>query len=750
LGATSTGFTDGLRRTAGGWGLGASLALAILCAGGQALAAAADTAPTAPPVAQAAESESAPTLDGDVLNDPAWSGVPAETGFWQTTPDAGAPASERTEVRILATRDALYFGIVCFDREPGRIVVNESRRDSSLDATDSFQIILDTYRDRQNGFVFGTNPAGLEYDGQVTNQGQGGDSMSLGGFNPNWDGSWSVKTRMGEFGWSAEFEIPFRTLRYARGERQDWGLNMQRNIRRRSELAYWAPLSREHNLFRVSSAGGLEKLPVPSQRNFKLTPYVLGTVARDVEGGLPRETDAQAGGELKLSVTPSLAFDATVNTDFAQVEVDEQQVNLDRFSLFFPEKRPFFLENAGFFTAGTPSEVELFFSRRIGIGPSGEVIPILAGLRLSGKLAGANVGLLEMQTRSLDGSVPANNFAVARVFQEFRNRSGIGVIAINRQATGDLAGDSDWNRTLGIDGRLGIGRYLDLSGYAARTFTPGEQRAQHAAHFASVWRTAAWELNAKYTDVGAGFNPEVGFLRRREYRKAEGMVFHTARIESGRFGLLEARPHVSYRGFWKPDGFQESGFLHVDNHLEWRSGWELHTGVNFTREGLRGPFEIYPGIVVPPGTYDNAEGSLVGISNPAAPVSLQVNLTAGGFFDGSRVAVQPSLRARVGETLNAYLDWQRNDVSLPAGRFVTNLLKLRVSYSFTPRLYLQGLVQYNDTIDNWSSNLRFGWIQTANTGLFLVYNENRESESGLPLRDRSLTLKFSRLFDVLD
>ncbi|MGE0455304.1 MAG: DUF5916 domain-containing protein [Vicinamibacteria bacterium] len=744
----TTAFARRLRRAAHGYG--PRRALAAACVGLSALQAGADTAPAAPPVAVAAESESGPTLDGDVLDDAAWSGVPAETAFWQTTPDAGAPASERTEVRILATRDALYFGIVCYDREPGRIVVNESRRDSSLDTTDSFQIILDTYRDRQNGFVFGTNPAGLEYDGQVTNQGQGGDSMSLGGFNPNWDGSWSVKTRMGEFGWSAEFEIPFRTLRYARGERQEWGLNMQRNIRRRSELAYWAPLSREHNLFRVSSAGALEKLPVPSQRNLKLTPYVLGEARRDAEAGLPRETSADAGGELKLSVTPSLTFDATVNTDFAQVEVDEQQVNLDRFSLFFPEKRPFFLENAGFFTAGTPSEVELFFSRRIGIGPNGEVIPILGGVRLSGKLAGANVGLLEMQTRSHGGAVPANNFAVARVFREFRNRSGIGLLAINRQATGDLAGGSDWNRTLGIDGRLGIGRHLDLSGYAARTVTPGEERAQHAAHFASVWRTPAWELNAKYTDVGAGFNPEVGFLRRREYRKAEGMVFHTARIESGRFGLLEARPHASYRGFWKPGGFQESGFLHVDNHLEWRSGWELHTGVNFTREGLRGPFTIYPGIAVPPGTYDNVEASFVGISNPAAPVSLQVNVTAGGFFDGSRVAVQPSLRARAGETLNAYLDWQRNDVSLAAGRFVTNLLKLRVSYSFTPRLYLQGLVQYNDTIDNWSTNLRFGWIQTANTGLFLVYNENRESESGLPLRDRSLTLKFSRLFDVLD
>jgi hypothetical protein len=208
---------------------------------------------------------------------------------------------------------------------------------------------------------------------------------------------------------------------------------------------------------------------------------------------------------------------------------------------------------------------------------------------------------------------------------------------------------------------------------------------------------------------------------------------------------------VSYRGFFKPDGFQESGFLHVDNHLEWKSGWELHTGVNFTHEGVIQAFEIHPGVRVPPGSYDNSEVMLVGITNQGAPLSLEARLTAGGFFGGSRASTTAALRGRLGESLNAYLDYSRNDVSLPEGRFVTNLLKLRLSYSFTPRLYLQALVQYNDVIDNWSTNLRLGWLQTANTGLFVVYNENRDpTPRGVGLRDRSFTVKYSHMFDLLD
>ncbi len=706
------------------------------------------------PQAIAAALKEPPALDGEVLGDPVWVPVTALDSFWQTTPDAGQPATERTEVRVAYTKETLYFGVVCHDREPARIIVSESRRDSPLDETDSFQIILDTYRDGQNGFVFGTNPAGIEHDAQVTNEGREADlgpgrqAATVSGFNLNWDASWEVRTHTGDFGWSAEFAIPFRTLRYPRGGEQVWGLNFQRNIRRRNETAFWAPLPRQFNLYRVSMAGILRAKEVPSQRNLKLTPYALAERSQDFVRS-QTDWDTQVGGDLKYSLTPSLTLDATVNTDFAQVEVDEQQVNLDRFNLFFPEKRPFFLENAGQFTVGTPAEVELFFSRRIGIGPEGDVVPILAGGRLSGKVGGVNVGLLDMQTRTVDGVAPANNFAVARLSRDLPNRSGVGLLFVNRQGMGEQARPDDHNRTYGVDGRWGFGRYGLVSGYLARTATPGIGRDDYAYNFGATFESPAWESYAKFTEVGEGFNPEVGFLSRRGYRKPEARILHARRM-NGWLGLHEIRPHTSYRGYWKPDGFHESGFLHIDSHWEWRNGYEVHTGLNLTHEGLCTPFQIYPGVFVPPGSYDHQEGQFVFMTNKGAPVSLDTTVIVGGFFGGHRLSLTPILNMRIGDAFNTDVQWQRNDVDLPGGAFVTNLLRVRVSYSFTTRLFVQTLLQYNDRIDNWSTNLRLGWLQTANTGLFAVYNENREV-GDLPggVRDRSLVVKFSRMVDVL-
>jgi hypothetical protein len=697
-----------------------------------------------PPTATAARTEAAPVLDGDVLDDPAWAPAPPLTGFRQTTPDEGQPASERTEARVLFTADTLYLGVVCFDREPDRIIVSESRRDAPLDDTDSVQVILDTYHDRQNGFLFGTNPAGIEYDAQVTNEGLGDRDAtgSLGGFNLNWDAAWEVRARVGPFGWSAEFAIPFRTLRYARGEGRAWGLNVQRNIRRRKETAYWAPLSRQYTLFRLSAAGTLVGLEPPPQKNLKLTPYVLGESTRP-ERGADTDLDGEVGGDLKWSVTPSLALDATVNTDFAQVEADDQVINLGRFSVFFPEKRPFFLENAGLFSVGTPGEVEMFFSRRIGIGADGVPIPILAGGRLSGKALGMNVGLLDMQTREADG-VPGNNYAVARLSRELPHRSNLGALFVNRQ------GGGTYNRVLALDGKWGVGRYGQFYGYAARSLTPGASGDQDAFSLTANSSSPGWELEARFTEVGEAFNPEVGFLQRSGYRKVDGLVFRTRRM-NGFWGLHEIRPHVSYTGYWKPDGFHETGFLHMDSHWEWQSGFEFHTAVNLTREGLREPFEIHPGVVVPPGTYDETELQLVVITNQGKPVSLDTTLTAGGFLGGQRFGVTSELKLRTGETFNVRLNWDYNDVDLPQGAFTTSLLRARVSYSFTPRLFLQALVQYNDLLDAWSSNVRFGWLQSANTGLFVVFNDSQRTLASSTVPEgRSLVVKFSRLIDVLD
>ena len=379
----------------------------VLLALGASTPALAQPSPAPRPQIVASPLGAPPTLDGHVVDDEAWRGIVGSGDFRQTTPDEGQPSSERTEVRVGFTTDTLYVAIVCFDRTPSAIIASEARRDAPLDDSDSVRIILDTFHDQQNGFVFGTNPNALEYDGQVTNEGQGGSIVlggaqagSGGGFNLNWDASWTVRTSVTEIGWSAEFAIPFRTLRYASGDAQPWGFNFQRMIRRRNEVAYWSPLPRQFTLFRLSQAGTITGLKIPGQRNLKLTPYALGRSADAGRTSGASTASGDVGGDLKYSLTPSMTLDATINTDFAQVEVDEFQINLDRFNLFYPEKRPFFLENAGLFAVGSPAEVELFFSRRIGIGEQGEVIPIVAGARVSGQVHGLNVGLLNMQTDS--------------------------------------------------------------------------------------------------------------------------------------------------------------------------------------------------------------------------------------------------------------------------------------------------------------------------------------------------------------
>ena len=291
--------------------------------------------PAGVPLVDAVRVDDAPLIDGDVLNDPAYADARLAIGFVQNRPFEGEPASERTEVRIVYTGDTLYFGVVCYTEDPTSIIAADSRRDTDMTETDSFQIILDTYRDGQNGFVFGTNPAGVEYDGQVTNEGRGsgrfggggsgrpGNSRqqrgSGGGFNLNWDGAWQVVTSVTNVGWTAEIAIPFRTLRYPRAEVQSWGMNFQRNIRIRNEQAYWSPLPRQYDLNRISLAGELRSLRVPPQRNLQLTPYALGETLSSAEDGRNVST-GDIGADLKYSVTPSLTLDLTYNTDFAQVE----------------------------------------------------------------------------------------------------------------------------------------------------------------------------------------------------------------------------------------------------------------------------------------------------------------------------------------------------------------------------------------------------------------------------------------------
>ena len=716
--------------------------------------AAAAQMPADRPVVRAVQMTSMPVLDGRVLEDSAWANLIPATGFWQVQPDDGERATQKTEVYVGYSDDALYIGVIAYDDDPDRILVTDSRRDSDLADTDSFQVVLDGLRDGQNGFVFGTNPAGIEYDGQVTREGTGGVLGSgSGGFNLNWDGSWDVATEISDIGWSAEMRIPFRTLRYGRDDIQSWGINFQRNIRRNNEINYWAPLSRQHNLYRVSEAGSLAGIVPPAQRNLKISPYVLSSTASGGELA-GTENNSEIGFDIKYSITPSLTLDATYNTDFAQVEADEKQVNLDRFSLFFPEKRPFFLENAGQFAVGDAQATEMFFSRRIGIGDEGDQLPIEGGIRVSGKIGNStNVGFLHMSSAAVAGVAPGNKFTVARINQELPGRSAIGFIFVNRDGDGShlVAPGMDENQTYAIDGRWGIGDNLLLSAWAAKTSTPGLNGRDEAFAAKAAYDSAKWAYRLEYGQVGEDFNPEVGFLSRSDFRRVSAFLMRRIRPQD-MWGLLEIRPHVSYTGYWDFDGFQETGRLHNDIHWEFRNGYEIHTGVNLSRAGVKDAFDIVDGVTIQPGTYEHAEIAIVFHTNQAAPLSFALNTTIGGRFGGDRVSLAPTLRYRIGETFSSELSYIYNDLDLPVpgGQFKANLARLRLSYSFTPKILLQALVQYNELDDILGTNLRFSWLQSANAGFFLVYNEvDEQGIGGLPA-GRELIIKYSHIFDVFN
>ncbi|MDH3642244.1 MAG: hypothetical protein OES38_09125, partial [Gammaproteobacteria bacterium] len=371
--------------------------------------------------------------------------------------------------------------------------------------------------------------------------------------------------------------------------------------------------------------------------------------------------------------------------------------------------------------------------------------------RLSGKVGGStNVGLLHMRSEAVDGVAPRNDYSVARVSQELANRSSIGAIFVNRDGDGSLVGDDDddYNRTYAVDGRWGIGDNTVIAGYVGETDTPGLTAKDHAFSLRGDYNSAQWSTGLGYTEIGEDFNPEVGFLARDGYRKVDGRILRRYRPEDW-WGIHELRPHVAYRGFWDFDGFYESGFIHIDNHWEWKNGAEIHTGMNLTHEGVKTPFDIVEGVTVPVGEYDHEEAALVFMSDEGAPFSARLNATIGGLFGGDRITLAPTLRYRIGERFSSELSWNYNDIDLPVadGHFQINLARLRLSYSFTPKILLQALVQYDDRDDLVATNVRFSWLQSANAGLYLVYNEL--DEEGLRKPRREIILKYSRIVDLL-
>ncbi len=707
-------------------------------------------AATQAPTATAHAVAKPPVIDGR-LTDAVWLDVPPITGFIQRELHEGQPVTERTEVRIITDGEALYIGAWMYDSDAPGIIPGDKVRDGDITKADYFGILLDTYHDKQNGFVFTTTPAAIEYDAQVVNEGEGGGiqlpgqtrtvSGSLGGFNLNWDATWTVATSVDSAGWYAEFRIPFTTLRYGASQTQTWGLNLVRSIRRKNEEAFWSAIPRQFSLMKISRAGTLEGVQVPSRHVATVTPYALAGVERIYAIDPEARERQEVGGEIKYGLTQSLTLDLTYNTDFAQVEVDEVRTNLTRFPLFYPEKRPFFLENAGTFSAGTPQAVDLFFTRRIGIDALGQPVPIVGGGRITGRLGGLTLGGLEIFTES-------QGYSVLHVGRELATRSRIGAIAVQRMATGQ---SGDWNRVLGVDGRIGIHDAWTIDWWGAGSADPGPADRDVAAYSGRVgYETQHWSNVARLIHVGSDFNPEVGFLNRGGgYDYYEAGVMWKKRFPSIPW-IKEWIPHVNYRGYYDLNGFWQEGRIHIDvTEFDLANGGRIGPEMNIEHQGLTQPFAIDSNVTLPAGSYDYTSFGFDFASNPSAPLSLTLRADVGEFYNGTRRGGSVTLGARYSSLLTATLTGEYNDVRLDQGDFIRTLVATRVAYFFTPRVMFQALVQYSNQANAWTANARFSWLSTAGNGFFIVYNEGRWADSFFQLNQpqaRSVILKYSRQF----
>ena len=692
-----------------------------------------------------------PKLDG-LLDDAVWSEAAPITMFQQSQPDEGAEATERTEVRLLYDAQAIYISARMWDSDPDTAVASVLRRDEKHENNDAFAVTLDTYHDHRNGYFFETNALGARFDAQII--GEGGMSRRGFGatFNEDWDAVWYSAGHTYADGWAVEIAIPFWGLRFDQNNIDVWGINFRRTLKRNAELDFWAPIPRQFNATRLSLSGmlvGMESVSRP--RNLQFKPFALGDIGQIPAGpeAAPysrhgTKASVDLGGDFKWIMTPNLTLDGTVNTDFAQVEADDVMVNLTRFPMFFPEKREFFLENAGLFQFGSSSgrygpRVIGFHSRSIGIFRRSEV-PILAGVRLTGKAGGWNIGALDMQTGAVDGlSLGTQNHGVLRVRRELGSRSNIGMLFTNQRASG-----SEYNRSLGFDGRWAIGG-ATLDGWWMRTDTPEAAEGSDSAGAVKFeWANSRFSTSASVMDVGESFNPGLGFVNRVGLRAYDSNMMWTPFFPDSAV-IRNLAPHVTLSYVTDRQNRLLTRREHFDFDLFLRRGDKLSIESNRRFERLDLPFEIVPGVIIPPGDYQFDAIKIEAQSDQSRPVWGLVWLDIGDYWDGKQKVWRYQAGWRAGPKFTASLQLDRNDIELPAGDFVADIWRARIAYDLNTRFFLSGLFQYDNITDRFLSNVRLNFIHTPGADLFLVFNERRLTEDPT-LIDRSIILKFTQLF----
>lgn len=702
------------------------------------------------PVAGAVRTPDAPRIDGD-LSDAVWAGAPVISDFVQSQPDPGAPATERTEVRILYDDEALYLAVVNWDSETGNLIVKSLEQDfpnqSTRDA-DIFSLTLDTFLDRRNSFIYLINPYGAYRDGQTFD-----DSRTL---DFGWNGVLDVRTRILEDRWTIELSIPWSSLRFTPSEgEQSWGLNMGRRVRRKNEGSYWAPVDRRDPVHRMSKAGTLTGFQgLRAGRNISAKPYLLGENLRGAQ--VPGETAGGAfdgGADVKWGINPQLSLDLTWRTDFSQVEVDQERVNLTRFPLFFEERRDFFLENSGVFTFGDVNErnyrqgsslrdFTLFQSRRIGL-EGGEPVPIVGGARLSGGMGGFDVGLLNMQTGS-EETTPGENFTVARVRRNILSGSDIGVLMTHRAPT-DGGFDDRENTSVGVDANLRFGDLI-VGSYWARTDSPGATGSQDAWKLGVAFRNQRWNTSAQLRQVGEDFSPGVGFVRRRDVRQhfaALGVLHRPASIP----WIIELEPYVEFDYTTDLDSrlVTREGIGGISVDL--RDGGTLGASVTDRFDALDEPFEPGNDVILPVGTYAFREGQARYTSNAGRPLSGSVSVGGGEYYTGRRqsVGVNSAWQANHRFALDLSVDYNRLDFP-EVEAFTSSVYRARIKYGISTRAFLSAFVQYNDGADQVVTNVRFNLIHAPLSHLYLVFRERRDAGSRDVL-ERVFTAKLTKYLD---
>ena len=709
-------------------------------------------------------------LDGQ-LDEAVYHTVPAITDFIQQVPDIGAPATEKTEAWVMFDEINVYVSARVWDSAPeSQWVANEMRRDTNqLRQNDTFTAFFDTFYDRRNGFNFYTNPLGARADQQFTNEG-----------NPNgdWNPVWDVRTGRFEGGWTVEMEIPFKTLRYRSEPPYIWGLQLRRAIRRKNEWVYLTRLplsagggSGSGGIFRVSAAGTLVGIePPPASRNMEIKPYAIGGTTQDAGNAAIRNGDY--GLDVKYGITQNLTADFTWNTDFAQVEVDEQQVNLTRFNLFFPEKREFFLEGSGIFGFarggvgggfggfggqggffGGLNAPTLFYSRRIGL-EGHEVVPIVGGGRVTGKIGQFDVGALNIltgpgvSTASTPG-VQGTNFTVARVRRDILRRSSVGGIFTNRSVS--LSGDGA-SRAYGVDATFAFFESLQLLGYYARTDTPGRVGRNTSYQTQFDYAADRYGLQVDHVLVEDNFSPEVGFVRRDNFRRTYVQGRFSPRPRSFE-SIRQFRLQGSVDYILTAHSMQlETRQNQLQFSAELENSDQFGVVVNENYELLHESFSPGPDVTIPVGPYGFTDMEFRYVAGQQRRMNGSVAVRRGGYFNGDITSLEFTQgRVSILPQMSIEPTISRNWINTAYGSFRTDLAFARINYAFNPRMFFSGLVQYNSANETVSSNFRFRWEYSPGSELFVVYTEDRDSNPLMPdryteLRNRGFVVKFNRLF----